>query len=49
VEFDPKDHIYQKTGVKARLADEPLYCVVRGTGVALDHLDTYKRSIISKR
>jgi rod shape-determining protein MreB len=41
--------IYQKTGVKARLADEPLYCVVRGTGVALDHLDTYKRSIISKR
>ncbi|MCC7469711.1 MAG: rod shape-determining protein [Bacteroidetes bacterium] len=41
--------IYQKTGVKARVADEPLYCVVRGTGVALDHLDTYKRSIISKR
>jgi rod shape-determining protein MreB len=41
--------IYQKTGVKARLADEPLYCVVRGTGVALEHLETYKRSIISKR
>lgn len=41
--------IYQKTGVKARVADEPLYCVVRGTGVALDHLDIYKRSIISKR
>lgn len=41
--------IYQKTGVKARVADEPLFCVVRGTGVALDHLDTYKRSIISKR
>lgn len=41
--------IYQKTGVKARVADEPLYCVVRGTGTALDHLDTYKRSIISKR
>ncbi len=41
--------IYQKIGVKARLADEPLYCVVRGTGVALEHLDTYKRSILSKR
>lgn len=41
--------IYQKTGVRARVADEPLYCVVRGTGVALDHLETYKRSIISKR
>jgi len=41
--------IYQKTGVKAKVAEEPLYCVVRGTGTALDHLDTYKRSIISKR
>ncbi len=41
--------IYQKIGVKARVADEPLFCVVRGTGIALEHLDTYKRSIISKR
>ena len=41
--------IYQKTGVKARVADEPLYCVARGTGVAIDHLDTYKRSVIAKR
>lgn len=41
--------IYQRIGVKARVADEPLFCVVRGTGIALEHLDTYKRSIISKR
>lgn len=40
--------IEQQTGVKARLADDPLYCVVRGTGVLLGHLDTYKRSILSK-
>ena len=41
--------VRQKTGVKARLADEPLYCVANGTGIALQHLDTYNRSVISKR
>ncbi len=41
--------VYRKTGVKAYLADEALYCVAKGTGIALDHLDTYKKSIISKR
>ncbi len=41
--------VYRRTGVKAVLAKEPLYCVARGTGIALDHLDTYKKSIISKR
>jgi rod shape-determining protein MreB and related proteins len=41
--------VYRRNGVKANLADEALYCVVKGTGVALDHLDTYKKSIISKR
>ncbi|OHA57733.1 MAG: rod shape-determining protein [Candidatus Vogelbacteria bacterium GWA1_51_14] len=40
--------IFRRTGVKARLAAEPLYCVVNGTGVALDHLETYKKSIITK-
>lgn len=41
--------IHRRTGVKARLAEDPLFCVVKGTGVALNHLETYKRSIISKR
>lgn len=41
--------VFRRTGVKAVLAKEALYCVVKGTGVALDHLDTYKKSIISKR
>ena len=40
--------IYRRTGVKAFLANDALYCVVKGTGVALEHLDTYKKSIISK-
>jgi rod shape-determining protein MreB len=43
------DLVYRKTGVKARMADEPLYCVVRGTGEALNHLDTYKKTILSKK
>lgn len=43
------DLVYRKTGIKARLADESLYCVVRGTGEALNHLDTYKKAIISKK
>ncbi len=41
--------VFRRIGVKAKLADEALYCVVKGTGIALDHLDTYKKSIISKR
>lgn len=41
--------IYRRTGVKAKVADEALFCVAKGTGIALQHLDTYKRSILSKR
>lgn len=37
------------TGVKARIADEALFCVAKGTGIALEHLDTYKKSIVAKR
>lgn len=42
------DHfISQAVGVPCYLAEEPLLCVARGTGVALDHLDSYKKSILS--
>jgi rod shape-determining protein MreB len=41
--------IRRRTGVKAQLADQALFCVVKGTGVALQHLDTYKRAILAKR
>ncbi len=43
------DLVYRRTGVKARVADEPLLCVIKGTGEALNHLETYKKSILSKR
>jgi len=41
--------IYRKIGVKACLADDPLCCVAMGTGIALEHLDVYKKTVISKR
>ncbi|MCI0619701.1 rod shape-determining protein [Candidatus Wolfebacteria bacterium] len=41
--------IEKRTGVKAVLADDALFCVVKGTGIALDHLDVYKKAIIAKR
>lgn len=41
--------VFRRTGVKAKLAEDALYCVVKGTGVALEHLETYKKTIITKR
>ncbi len=41
--------VFRRTGVKATLAKDPLFCVAKGTGIALNHLDAYKKSIISKR
>jgi rod shape-determining protein MreB len=40
--------IHRRTGVDAYLVEDPLFCVARGTGVALEHLDTYKKAIITK-
>ncbi len=39
----------QATGVPVYVADDPLLCVVKGTGVALDNLDFYKRSILAAK
>jgi rod shape-determining protein MreB len=41
--------VYRRTGVKAKLSEDALYCVAKGTGVALEHLETYKKSIIAKK
>jgi rod shape-determining protein MreB len=43
------DLVYRKTGVKATLAEDPLFCVVKGTGIALEHLDVYKKTVLSKK
>lgn len=37
------------TGVPSYIADEPLFCVAKGTGVILENLELYKRSITTYR
>ncbi|MCK5061461.1 rod shape-determining protein [Candidatus Parcubacteria bacterium] len=37
------------TGVPAYLADDAMLCVAKGTGIALDNLDSYKRSILATK
>ncbi|PIZ99949.1 MAG: rod shape-determining protein [Candidatus Komeilibacteria bacterium CG_4_10_14_0_2_um_filter_37_10] len=39
----------QATGVPAYVADDALLCVAKGTGIALDNLDSYKRSILATK
>jgi len=36
------------TGVPVFIADDPMLCVARGTGVALEHLEFYKRAVMTK-
>ncbi len=43
------DLVYRKTGVKAIVAEDALFCVVKGTGIALNHLDVYKKTVLSKK
>lgn len=40
--------IVQAVGVPVHIAEDPLLCVVRGTGVALENIDLYKRSIVRR-
>ena len=41
--------IAQSTGVPCFVAEEPLFCVVKGTGTVLEHLDEYKKVVMSKK
>src|SRR3989344_303496 len=41
--------VAQSTGVPCFVADEPLFCVIRGTGTVLEHLDEYKKVVMSKK
>lgn len=36
-------------GVNTYIADEPLFCVAKGAGLILNHLDVYKRTLFNKR
>jgi rod shape-determining protein MreB and related proteins len=41
--------VAQAIGIPCFIAEDPLLCVAKGTGVALENLETYKKSIMSKR
>lgn len=41
--------INRVTGVPARIADDPLLCVARGTGIVLNNLDVYKKNVMAKK
>ena len=38
----------QKTGVPCQIAEEPLLCAVKGTGVVAENFDLYKKSVMKK-
>ncbi len=37
------------TGVESYISEEPLFCVAKGAGLILNHLDVYKRTLLNKR
>lgn len=37
------------TGVQTYAAEDSLFCVAKGTGLILNHLDVYKRTLLNKR
>jgi len=39
--------VAQATGVPTYLADDAQQCVAKGTGIALENLEAYKRSIFT--
>ena len=41
--------ITQYTGISAYVAEDALYCVAKGTGIALENLESYKRSILATK
>lgn len=41
--------IAKSVGVPAILAEDPMLCVAKGTGVILENLDIYKKSIMAKK
>jgi rod shape-determining protein MreB len=39
----------EETGVPSHVAEDALFCVVRGTGLVLENIELWKRSIVTKR
>ncbi|MBU1102186.1 rod shape-determining protein [Patescibacteria group bacterium] len=43
------DLLEKATGVPCYVAENPMLCVAKGAGIALEHLEVYKRSVMSKK
>lgn len=41
--------IFRTIGVATTIAEEPIFCVAKGTGVVLENLELYKKSVMSKK
>lgn len=41
--------VAQSTGVPCFVAEEPLFCVIKGTGTVLEHLEEYKKVVMNKK
>jgi rod shape-determining protein MreB and related proteins len=41
--------ITRLTGVPVYVADDPIFCVAKGTGIFLENIDIYKRSLLSSQ
>lgn len=39
----------EETGVPAHVAEDPMFCVVRGTGLVLENIELWKRSVSTRR
>lgn len=46
---DIDGYIADRVKVPTFVAEEPLFCVIRGLGMVLDNLDLYKKSIVGQR
>jgi rod shape-determining protein MreB len=41
--------VAEELGMKVRLAEDPMACVVKGAGKTLEHLDTLKRVLVGRK
>ncbi len=41
-------YITKKTGIPAHVADDPLYCVIRGLAAAVENLEVFEKALIVK-
>jgi rod shape-determining protein MreB len=46
---DLEEFFKRSLGVSSYVAEDPLFCVAKGTATILNHLDVYRRTLLNKR